>query len=183
MDTILLVDDSTENLSGTHKALQKAGYNVAYVTDYQQAFAHIRMFNEEMSTLVVSLNNSLGYPFLRKLNSEVHANSKIIIYSSNPASSIKQWVERAGFKRFLQHPKDEGSLFNRIKANFYQKGIFFTNEELDKLTATFSKYNTSAERLVKHKALHSKSIQELQHKLARCLTDFEHQKKFLAEVQ
>lgn len=61
--------------------------------------------------------------------------------------------------------------------------MFFTNQQLKELTSTLAKYTIDAEKMVKETAPQSKSLQELQHKLARRLDGIENQRGFLLEAQ
>ncbi|GAA4362300.1 response regulator [Kangiella marina] len=183
MSTILLVDDKTTILAGTAEILEQAGYKYDYVTDYKTALNFLRLSRPTIQIVVVTLNNSLGYPMMRKLQALMSDRAAIMVYSEDKDNAISAWVKKHNFPFFYKHPTEEPQLFNRIKRTLFSKGQFFTHQQLVKLVEVLSQYTSEAEDLVKSTAPQSKSLQELQHKLARKLEGIENQKQFLAAVQ
>jgi len=183
MSTILLVDDNTNILANTAKNLEDAGYKYDYVNDYKTALNFLRLSRPTIEIVVVTLNNSLGYPMMRKLQTLMTDRVTIIVYSNNTDRTISAWVKKQGIPFFFEHSHQENELFNRIKRSLYSKGQFFTHQQLLKLAKILSKYTIGADKLVKEIAPNSKSLQELQHKLARRLDGIDSQRRFLAEVQ
>lgn len=183
MSAILLVDDNREILANTAQQLTAAGHDYHYVTDYKDGLNYIRLNRPQIRIVVVALNNALGYPSLRKIKSSMSDRATIIVYSENKDQTISSWVKKLGIDLFFQHSRQEIDLFNRIKRSLFQRGMFFSSQQLKKLITTLSKYTTDAERLVKETAPQSKSMQELQHKLARRLEGIENQRGFLLDAQ
>lgn len=183
MSAILLVDDNERILESTASQLKLSGHDVDYVTDYKQAANYLRLNRPNVNIVVITLNNSLGYPSLRKIKSLIHQQTTLIIYSKNHETSLKDWTIKLGIEHFFEHPNQEIDLYNRIKRSLFRRGMFFTHQQLSSLTVTLAKYTDGADVLVKEIAPKSKSLQELQHKLARRLPGIEVQRKFLAEVQ
>ena len=183
MSAILLVDDSHNNLADTAQQLTAAGHDYHLVTDYKEALNYIRLNRPQIRIVVVALNNALGYPSLRKIKSNMFNRATIIVYSENKDQSIGQWVKKLGIDLFYEHDSQQTDLFNRIIRSLFQQGMFFTKQQLKDLTATLSKYTADAPKLVKEFAPQSKSLQELQHKLARRLEGIEKQRGFLLEAQ
>ncbi|GAA4351157.1 response regulator [Kangiella taiwanensis] len=183
MSTILLVDDNTHILAGTAKHLEQSGYKYDYVDDYKTALNFLRLSRPSVQIVVVTLNNSLGYPMMRKLQALMSDRAPIIVYSEDNDGSISKWITKHNIPHFFRHDTEELQLFNRIKRTLFSRGQFFTHQQLSGLAKVLSKYTDQAESLVKSTAPHSKSIQELQHKLARKLEGIENQRRFLAEVQ
>ncbi|RDX35212.1 response regulator [Kangiella sp. HD9-110m-PIT-SAG06] len=183
MSTILLVDDTTNILADTAKKLEQSGYKYDYVDDYKTALNFLRLSRPSIQIVVVTLNNSLGYPMMRKLQALMSDRATIIVYSQDSDGSISAWVKKQNIAHFFKHDVEELQLFNRIKRTLFSRGQFFTHQQLYQLTKVLSKYSDQAENLVKSTAPHSKSMQELQHKLARKLEGIDNQRRFLAEVQ
>lgn len=183
MSTILLVDDDSNILTNTAKKLEEAGYKYDYVNEYKTALNFLRLSRPSIQIVVVTLNNSLGYPMMRKLYSLMADRATIIVYSNNKDRSVAHWAKKHGINHFFEHHQQEEQLFNRIKRSLYRQGQFFSHQQLSKLSQVLSKYTSQAESLVKETAPHSKSLQELQHKLARKLNGIDNQRRFLAEVQ
>ncbi|ACV25887.1 response regulator [Kangiella koreensis] len=183
MSAILLVDDSREILSNTAQQLTAAGHDYHYVSDYKDALNYIRLNRPQIRIVVVALNNALGYPSLRKIKSSMSDRATIIVYSENKDQTIGSWVKKLGIELFYEHNRQEIDVFNRIKRSLFQKGMFFTNQQLKELTSTLAKYTIDAEKMVKETAPQSKSLQELQHKLARRLEGIENQRGFLLDAQ
>ncbi|AUD78093.1 response regulator [Kangiella profundi] len=183
MSAILLVDDSHEILANTAQQLTAAGHDYHYAADYKEALNYIRLNRPQIRIVVVALNNALGYPSLRKIKSGMSERATIIVYSDNKDQTIASWVKKLGIEHYYEHNRQEIDLFNRIKRSLFQKGMFFTNQQLKELTSTLSKYTSDADKLVKETAPQSKSLQELQHKLARRLEGIENQRGFLLEAQ
>lgn len=183
MSTILLVDDNTRILSNTAKSLEQAGYKYDYVDDYKTALNFLRLSRPSIEIVVVTLNNSLGYPMMRKVQTLMSDRATIIVYSKDADGVISAWIKKQQIPFFFKYNHEEDALFNQIKRSLYRKGQFFSHQQLSKLEKVLSQYTKQAERLVKETAPNSKSIQELQHKLARKLEGIEKQRKFLADVQ
>lgn len=183
MSAILLVDDSHEILANTAQQLTAAGHDYHYAADYKEALNYIRLNRPQIRIVVVALNNALGYPSLRKIKSGMSERATIIVYSDNKDQTIASWVKKLGIEHYFEHNRQEIDLFNRIKRSLFQKGMFFTSQQLKNLIVTLSKYTQDAEQLVKETAPQSKSLQELQHKLARRLEGIENQRGFLLEAQ
>ncbi|AOE50664.1 response regulator [Kangiella sediminilitoris] len=183
MSTILLVDDDSNILANTAKKLEDAGYKYDYVNDYKTALNFLRLSRPTIQIVVVTLNNSLGYPVMRKLHSLMADRATIIVYSNNKDRSIANWVKKHNIPYFFEHHQQEEQLFNHIKRSLYRQGQFFSHQQLSMLATILAKYTNDAESLVKQTAPHSKSLQELQHKLARKLDGIDNQRRFLSEVQ
>jgi two-component system response regulator ChvI len=183
MSTILLIDDSTSILANTAKKLEQAGYKYDYVDDYKTALNFLRLSRPSIQIVVVTLNNSLGYPMMRKLQTLMSNRATIIVYSQDKDGAISTWVEKHNMPHFFKHDTQEMQMLNRIKRSLYSKGQFFSHQQLSKLAKVLAKYTDQAERLVKETAPHSKSLQELEHKLARKLDGIDKQRRFLAEIQ
>ncbi|AKE52831.1 response regulator [Kangiella geojedonensis] len=183
MSTILLVDDNSNILANTAKHLEQSGYKYDYVDDYKTALNFLRLSRPSIQIVVITLNNSLGYPVMRKLQALMSDRATIIVYSKDSDGAISTWVKKHNVPYFFKHDIEELQLFNRIKRTLFSKGQFFTHQQLNKLAKILSKYTDQAESLVKSTAPHSKSLQELQHKLARKLEGIENQRRFLIDVQ
>lgn len=183
MSTILLVDDSTGILANTAKKLEQSGYKYDYVDDYKTALNFLRLSRPTIQIVIVALNNSLGYPMMRKMQSLMADRATIIVYSKDSDGAISTWVKKHKVPHFFLYDAQEEQMLSRIKRSLYSKGQFFTHHQLGELEKVLSKYTKQAQRLVKDTAPQSKSLQELQHKLARKLDGIDNQRRFLAEVQ
>lgn len=183
MSTILLIDDSTRILADTAEKLEQAGYKYDYVDDYKVAFNFLRLSRPSVQIVVVSLNNSLGYPMMRKVQSLMSDRATIIVYSQDKDGTISSWIKKQKLPFFFKHDEEADAMFNSIKRSLYSKGQFFTHQQLLKLARVLSKYTNQAQQLVKEAAPHSKSLQELEHKLARKLDGIDKQRRFLSDLQ
>lgn len=183
MSTILLIDDSTGILADTAKKLEQAGYKYDYVNDYKVAFNFLRLSRPSVQIVIVSLNNSLGYPMMRKVHSLMSDRATIIIYSKDKDGAISNWVNKQQFPFYFKHDEQADEMFNSIKRSLFSKGQFFTHQQLLKLARVLSKYTNQAQQLVKDAAPGSKSLQELEHKLARKLDGIDKQRQFLSDLQ
>ncbi|NVK21307.1 MAG: response regulator [Kangiellaceae bacterium] len=183
MSGILVVDDSKRILANTAEQLKSAGYDFEYFSDYKSASNYLRLNRPKIKLVLFSLSNSLGYPVLRKLKSTMSDRATVIVCSDMNDKSINDWVQKMGIEYYFEPEKQQRELLNRIKRSMFKTGKFFTDHQLNHLIKALSKYTNGAEALVKEIAPKSKSLQELQHKLARRLDGIDAQRKFLTEVQ
>ena len=183
MSTILVVDDSKRILANTAEQLKSVGYNFEYFSDYKSATNYLRLNRPKIKLVLFSLSNSLGYPVLRKLKTSMSERATIIVCSDMQDKAINNWVKKIGIEHYFEPETQQKELLNRIKRSMFKTGKFFTDQQLGYLVKTLSKYTDGADILVKEIAPKSKSLQELQHKLARRLNGIETQRKFLTEVQ
>ena len=183
MSAILVVDDSKRILANTAEQLKSAGYDFEYFSDYKSASNYLRLNRPKIKLVLFSLSNSLGYPVLRKLKTTMSERATVIVCSNMEDKSINDWVNKMAIEHHFDPNSQQKELLNRIKRSMFKTGKFFTDQQLSFLSKTLAKYTNGAEALVKEIAPKSKSLQELQHKLARRLNGIEAQRKFLTEVQ
>ena len=183
MKKILLLDDEKNYLAETLKELKLAGCQLEYVTTSQEADAIIAEAKNDLGMVAIALNNALGYPATRKIKRSIHAETQVCVYSASDSTSLREWVYRQGIENFFTAPYQKEEFVDFCKKHLLKKNIHFSHKQLLGLTETLSKYTDAADNLVQQHAASSKSIQELQHKLAHSLNSFEHQKNFLTEVQ
>lgn len=183
MKKVLLLDDEKNYLAETIKELKLAGCYVTYTDAATEAQEFIAQHKNELSMVVVSLNNALGYPAVRKINRSIEEKTQLCIYTCSESSSLREWIYKQNITSVFAAPKEKNEFVQHCKRVVLRKNIHFNHSQLVELTNVLSKYTDSADNLVQKHSANSNSIQELQHKLARSLSSFEHQKNFLTEVQ
>ncbi|WP_251359029.1 response regulator [Kangiella sp. TOML190] len=183
MKKLLLLDDDKKYLAETVKELKLAGCDITYLNSGSQALEFVEQHKSELGMIIIALNNALGYPTVRKVKRAVQNTIDICIYSDSGSTSLREWVYRQQINAFFTAPFEKDDLIDDCKRIILKKNIHFSHKQLLGLTEVLAKYTDSADNLVQKHAANSNSIQELQHKLARSLTNFEHQKNFLTEVQ
>lgn len=183
MKKLLLLDDDKKHLAALLKELKLAGCVLEYVNTSQDANTYIQSEQEAIGLVLVSLNNALGYPAVRKIKRSISDKTQLCIYSDSDSVSLREWVYKQNIKNFFTAPFEKKELIDFCKKVILKKNVHFSHKQLLELYQTLSKYTDSADNLVQQHAANSNSIQELQHKLARSLPNYEHQKNFLTEVQ
>ncbi len=178
-----MLDDDKGHLAKLIKELELAGCVVEYVKTSQDADAFINAEKQKLGLVLVSLNNALGYPAVRKIVRSAGKQTQLCIYSDSDSVTLREWVYKQDINSFFTAPHQQSDLINFCKKIILKKNIHFNHKQLVELAKTLSKYTEKAHNLVQEHAANSNSIQELQHKLARSLTNYEHQKNFLTEVQ
>lgn len=183
MKKLLLLDDDKKYLANLIEELKLAGCEIKYVNSSQDADAYIKQEAQNLGMVIVALNNALGYPAVRKIKRSISSQVTLSIFSDSDGISLREWVYKQNIKNFYSAPHETKELIDLCKKVILNKNIHFSHKQLLGLYETLSKYTDSADNLVQQHAANSNSIQELQHKLARSLTNYEHQKSFLTEVQ
>ncbi len=183
MNKLLLLDDDKNYLAEILQELKLAGCILEYVNSSPEADGFIVKEKQSIGLVLVSLNNALGYPAVRKIKRSIDASTQLCIYSESDSVSLREWVYKQGIENFFTAPFQKAELIDFCKKLLLNKNIHFSHRQLLELSKTLSKYTDAADNLVQQHAASSNSIQELQHKLARSLSSFEHQKDFLTEVQ
>lgn len=183
MNKLLLLDDDKNYLAEILQELKLAGCILEHVNSSQEADAFIVKEKHSIGLVLVSLNNALGYPAVRKIKRSIDSRTQLCIYSESDSVSLREWVYRQGIENFFTAPFQKTELIDFCKKLILNKNIHFSHRQLLDLSETLAKYTDAADNLVQKHAASSNSIQELQHKLARSLGSYEHQKDFLTEVQ
>ena len=183
MNKLLLLDDDKGYLADILQELKLAGCVLHHVNTSGEADTCIAEEKSSLGLVLVSLNNALGYPAVRKIKRSISSNTQLCIYSDSDNVSLREWVYRQGINNFFTAPFQKIELIDFCKKLLLNKNIHFSHKQLVGLSETLSKYTDAADNLVQKHAASSNSIQELQHKLARSLSSYEHQKNFLTEVQ
>lgn len=183
MKKLLLLDDDKNYLADILQELKLAGCILQYVNSSQEADAFIQQEKSDVGLVLVALNNALGYPAVRKIKRSIADSTQLCIYSDSDSVSLREWVYKQGIDDFYTAPFQKNELIEFCKKQLLKKSIHFSHQQLLSLSETLAKYTDAADNLVQQHAASSNSIQELQHKLARSLSSYEHQKKFLTEVQ
>lgn len=183
MKKVLLLDDDKKYLADTIKELQLSGCDIQYSVENKEGETFIADNSEQLGIVVVVLNNALRYPTIRKIKRTINNNTQLCIYTDSDNTSLREWIYKQEVSHLFIAPFQKSELIEHCKKTILNKNIHFSHNQLLGLTNTLSKYTKSADNLVQQHAANSNSIQELQHKLARSLTSFDHQKKFLTEVQ
>ncbi len=183
MKKILLLDDDKQYLKETLQEIKLSGCVYEYFQSSQDAHSFIEAESNNIGLVIVALNNALGYPAIRKIKRSITPNTELSIYSDSASLSLREWVFKQEIKHYYTAPFQKSELIDFCKKLILNKSIHFNHQQLLDLSNTLSKYTDIADNLVQQHAANSNSIQELQHKLARSLTNYEHQKNFLTEVQ
>lgn len=108
---ILVVDDVQEDLQTMEAVLEKAGYDVAAVSDGALAYDHVENDDFDLVLLDIKMPTLSGYDLLKLLRSKLNHHIKLVYITIIP----KQEVDMTDADGVIQKPFSPESLLEVVK--------------------------------------------------------------------
>ncbi len=117
MARILIVDDSTTQLSGISKMLSKKGHEVITAEDGVQGVEKATSEMPDLILMDVVMPNLNGFQATRQITKNpATKHIPVIMLTGKDAETDKVWAERQGASDYLTKPPDESDLLSKIDA-------------------------------------------------------------------
>ncbi len=117
MARILIVDDSTTQISGISKMLSKKGHEVITAEDGLQGVEKATSELPDLILMDVVMPNLNGFQATRQITKNpATKHIPVIMLTGKDAETDKVWAERQGASDYLTKPPNESDLLSKIDA-------------------------------------------------------------------
>ena len=114
--TILVVDDSNDNLVLVSLAMQDRGYRVVTASNGEEAVASAKLARPDLIVMDIAMPHLDGLEATRRIRDEEGlTNTPIIALTAFDTEGFRRAAHDAGFSGYLTKPIDFDRLFNLIR--------------------------------------------------------------------
>jgi len=117
MAKILVVDDSSTQLSATTKILTSGGHEVISANDGEQGIAKASSEKPDLILMDVVMPGLNGFQATRQITTNPETKHiPIIMLTSKNQETDKVWAERQGASDYVTKPPDKSTLLKKISS-------------------------------------------------------------------
>ncbi|MCP4041600.1 MAG: response regulator [Gammaproteobacteria bacterium] len=118
MPHVLVVDDSSTEVSGIQEILKANGYRVSIANSGEECLSIAGKLRPDLVLMDVIMPGMSGFQATRKLTRDpVTASIPVVIISSKNAESDKVWGLRQGARDYIAKPFSAEVLIRAVKKN------------------------------------------------------------------